>query len=56
MKVLSDFSVIIKLVLTCLAIGFVLGLCASGSAGWSSIMPSHGPARPDSTPSGPSRR
>jgi hypothetical protein len=43
-KVISDFSVIIKIVFICLVVGFVVGFCSS-DASW---LPSGSPVAPSS--------
>ncbi|MCO8277090.1 hypothetical protein M1L60_41600 [Actinoplanes sp. TRM 88003] len=45
MKVLSDFSVLVKIALTGLLLGFALGLCATGMS-WT---PPMSPAEPAPT-------
>jgi hypothetical protein len=45
MKIWSDFSMLVKLVVVCLILGFALGLCSAGA------LLDSGPERPSPSPS-----
>jgi len=45
MKVFADLSMLLKLAIVCLIVGFVLGLCATGTR-WLPTQPSPAPRVP----------